>query len=538
MLPNEITLEDLKNTGLLREIAPDGPEAKSGAERHNEKIRAKNAKRDVKKTEGTFNNDAVSSSATSTLSREISGGLQPEFVFKAEKNDKKSDSLLSEEIADGLQSELVFDEVSAEWHSCKNGIWKPVTKNRGLKIINEKLHEFLPSGFGLNKLNAIESFLKLYLSIDRWECARHLIPMRNGVLNTQKMTLEPYSAAHKFNWQLPYSYDAGAEISVIRHWLDEVTHGDEETINIIRAFFRITLIGGDLQKFLEIIGPGGSGKSTLIRLLIILVGEGNHVTTDLKNLEANRFESAILYRKRLAIISDSSRYGGEVQVLKNITGGDPLRFEKKNQQQSAPFVYGGTVVIVSNEPIQAADYTSGLARRRLPIAFTKKITDEEKERWRPHGGIENVMKKELSGLLNWTLKMTDDEVNAAIGSINGLSKSQRLHLIETNRLAAWLDDCVVINQNYISLVGKNCPHDEDSKLYPNYLRWCDESNVQAVALQRFSINVLDICEHLKLPVKKLPKGERGARIQGLKIRTRADAYIPTPITQINFELEK
>ncbi len=393
----------------------------------------------------------------------------------------------------------------------------------------------------MSKLNAIEGFLRLYLSLDRWESDKSLLPLKNGVLDTKTMLLMPYSVNHKFNWQLPYIYDPDAKINVIKRWLWDVTGQDMEIVNIIRAFFRITLTGGDVQKFLEVVGPGGTGKSTLIRLLIMLVGETNHAATDLKNLEQNRFEAATLYNKRLAIISDSSRYGGEVSVLKAITGGDPVRHERKNQQQSGSFVFSGVVVIASNEAIQSTDYSSGLARRRMPISFVRKVTDEDKAKWRHLGGIEKAMQAELPGLLNWVLSMTDDELNNCLSTINGnLTKSQRQHLVETNKLAAWIDDNLVIKESNILYIGGSTKairdalevdRECDSKLYPNYLRWCEENGVQAVAVTRFSNNLLDIAEHCKLPAKLINRDSKGRKIAGFKIRTIADIAAATPITK-------
>jgi putative DNA primase/helicase len=135
------------------------------------------------------------------------------------------------------------------------------------------------------KLNAVEGFLKLYLSQHNWETDKSLLPLKNGVLDTETLTLSEYNSRHKFNWQLPYAYDPAAQMPVIQQWLWEVSGHDMEVVNIIRAFFRITLTGGEVQKFLEIVGPGGTGKSTLIRLLIMFIGESNHAATDLKNLE-------------------------------------------------------------------------------------------------------------------------------------------------------------------------------------------------------------------------------------------------------------
>jgi putative DNA primase/helicase len=71
-------------------------------------------------------------------------------------------------------------------------------------------------------------------------------------------------------------------------------------------------------------------------LCTLLVGETNQVSTNLQNLENNRFEGALLYGKRLVLITDSERYGGAISTLKSITGGDPIRYERKNRQQQAP----------------------------------------------------------------------------------------------------------------------------------------------------------------------------------------------------------
>jgi len=451
------------------------------------------------------------------------------------------DSLLSQEVAFELQNVIALDETTGDWFQCSAGIWKPIGKVSATRIICKALHGFLPEGFSMSKLNATEGFLKLYLALDVWESDKTLLPLQDGILDTKTMALEPYSALHKFNWQLPYAYDPKAKINVIKKWLWEVTSQDLEVIQTIRAFFKITLVGGEIQKFLEIVGPGGTGKSTLIRLLIMLVGESNHAATDLKNLEQNRFEAATLYGKRLAVISDSSRYGGEVSVLKAITGGDPVRHERKNQQQSGSFVYSGTVVIASNEAIQSSDYSSGLARRRTPIAFVKKITDEDRAKWRPYGGIEKAMQAELPGLLNWVLAMSDSEVNDCLRSISGnLSKSQREHMIETNKLAAWIDDNLIVKESNNLYVGASTSAMKDqhaidreceTKLYPNYLRWCAENGVQAISVQRFSNNLLDITEHCKLPIKQANRDSNGRKIAGFKIRTVSDISVATPITK-------
>jgi len=460
----------------------------------------------------------------------------------------EKESILSGRIADSLCDRLCYDEIGGDWFSQKSGLWSVISEKRALKIIMRALNAEMPKGHTMNKLNNVKSFLMIYLLLDKWESKRHLLPMANGVLNTQTMQLSDYSHLSRFNWQLPYSFEPDAKINIVKQWLWDASGKDSESVNIIRAFFKMALVGGDVQKFLELIGPGGTGKSTLIRLLVAFIGEKNHTATDLKNLETNNFEAAALYGKRLVLISDSSRYGGEVSTLKALTGGDPVRLEKKNKQQTGSFVFDGVIVIASNEAIQTADYTSGLMRRRMPVNFNRKVTDEDKQKWAAIGGIEAAMHKELPALLNWVLAMTGDKVKAVIGGINGqMTQAQREHLTDTNKLAAWLDDNTILKNDAVSYVGKSMKKNSDAsevfkarneKLYSNYEQWCDEGAVHPVALQRFTANILDVCQQLKIDVTERNRDSRGRSIRGLAIRQDYHNKYMTPVTKKLFSDEE
>jgi len=467
--------------------------------------------------------------------------LQTPGIHYPNMDHPEKESKLAEHIADVLRDSLCYDEIGGDWYTQKKGLWHVISEKKALKIIMRALDIQMPEGYAINKLNNIKTFLTIYLLLDEWESKRNLLPMTNGVLNTETMQLSVHSHQHRFNWQLPYSFNPDAKIDVIKRWLWDASGQDMESVKIIRAFFKMAIVGGEMQKFLELIGVGGTGKSTLIRLMVAFIGDKNHAATDLKNLETNRFEAAALYGKRLTIISDSSRYGGEVSVLKALTGGDPVRLEKKNQQQSGSFIYQGVVVIASNEAIQTADYTSGLIRRRMPVTFNRKVTDVDKAKWSNLGGIESAMHKELPALLNWVLAMTDDEVKAVVGSINGaMTQSQREHLIDTNKIAAWLDDNIIVKPDAITYVGASMKQKRDEnevsiacreKLYANYERWCEDGAVHPVALQRFTANLTDVCDQLQIDVTAKNKDKYGKPIQGIAIRRDYHTSYATPVTR-------
>ncbi len=62
----------------------------------------------------------------------------------------------------------------------------------------------------------------------------------------------------------------------------------------------------DLQKFLHLIGGGGSGKSTFTTLLTALIGEENTVTLNLTDLE-DKHEIARIFGKRLVFTFRTSK---------------------------------------------------------------------------------------------------------------------------------------------------------------------------------------------------------------------------------------
>jgi putative DNA primase/helicase len=178
----------------------------------------------------------------------------------------------------------------------------------------------------------------------------------------------------------------------------------------------------------------------------------------------------------------------------------------------------------------------------MPVNFNRKVTDADKLKWASVGGLEVALHKELAGLLNWVLAMTDAEVKAAIGGINGeMTKAQREHLVETNKIAAWIDQSLIINAGFSHYVGGSMKKKSDyneittarrEKLYPNYELWCDDGNVHPVALQRFTSNIIDVCGQLKIDVIGLTPNKLGKRVKGLEIRKDQHFNYVTPVTKM------
>ena len=307
----------------------------------------------------------------------------------------------------------------------------------------------------------------------------------------------------------------------------------EDLVTLLRAFLYAILFGlTELHRFLELVGPGGTGKSTFIWLAEQLIGSVNAITTELKYLEQVRFETASLYLKRLVLIADSERYTGEVSKLKALTGGDPLRYEEKNVQSRNSFHPKAMLILAANEPIQSKDYTSGLQRRRITVYFRNQIPLEKQR------DLKVEFSSYIPGLINWVLDMNREEaisVLKARGSDSQMADFKE-NLLATNPISEWLHDNVIYDpwsdvKTYIGVAKKIKDdremllfEDENEKLYPNYAKFCGTRELHHVSLKRFRGLLTDlIVGQLRLKGIEDKKDKHGRYISNIRLRNEYDS---------------
>jgi putative DNA primase/helicase len=149
--------------------------------------------------------------------------------------------------------------------------------------------------------------------------------------------LLPHSPDYRLTWQLPREHNPLAtNWNTIDAYLDHLSGGNSALKDIYLCFCNAVLKGrADLQKFLHMIGIGGSGKGTFARLVTDLIGEENILSTTLEDWCSNRFESASAYRKRLVVFWDEDKQVGNIGKFLSLTGGDWIRAEEKVRKVSS-----------------------------------------------------------------------------------------------------------------------------------------------------------------------------------------------------------
>ena len=400
------------------------------------------------------------------------------------------------------------------------GIWNRQDHSKDFKQqVQFQLENLnLPNGYSTNLINDVTSLMEGHIAHYDWCTDPTRLAFLNGVQELDTGEFVEHSPDNYITWGLDFKYDPTADPGPITEWLFRTQYGDEARVQVLRAWLRACLVGkgNEIQRFLEVIGPGGRGKSTFANLCCALVGCGNFASTTLNQLEQSRFELSSIKGKRLTLINDSERYGGSAQTFKALTGGDSLRYEEKLKSIGEPFVYTGMVMVAANEPIQTTDNTSGLSRRRLTIEFNRPLYDKSSEAKDmikiDKGRISGLWKDYLPGLVNWVLGMSEQDMRRYLLDtqelVPSLRKVRNNILLNSNNLIEWLQSECVYDEKHVSAVGKKIPAPRDqnggpserycnssSHLYPSYCSFAEDTGSKAVGQKRFINLLLDCCRN-------------------------------------------
>lgn len=437
------------------------------------------------------------------------------------------------------------------------GLWSPIMKVEMMGDIRDKLQspavrDLIPQGFTARFLTDVYEQLQATLCIKDWYEGNKYLLFTNGVLDVDTRELLPFKRELYLTQQIPYAYNPAATCEPIVKWLKHTQFDNWQRTQVLRAWLRATLLSTyEIQKFIEIVGPGKSGKSTYANLAVALVGKKNVYSTDFENLEKNRFEAASYMGKKLLLFQDADRWGGSVSRLKAITGNDWIRAERKYQNENyEPFQFKGLVIVTANEAIQSTDYTSGLARRRLTVPFDRPFTGGQAEqreliKFNTKGEPQGEFAPLLPGLVNWLLDMTETEMREYLMETNYkvefFKKYSHTQNLRSNSILDWMEHRVVYEPGVSAAVGfvKPAPQgsshlytNQDKWLYASYAEFCKQCNVNVMSRNRFEPLFLDICRHqLNLNVFS-KRNTKGMRVFNVVVRDSDPKYegYPSAVT--------
>lgn len=263
------------------------------------------------------------------------------------------------------------------------GIWKIIPPSDFARDV-AGLFQRLRAPFSSGKIASVVETLKLIIP-QQDAPARRLIGFRNGVLDTATGTFSPHHKSHWLRTLCDVDFTPPVEGETLEthaphfwRWLDRAAGGKPEKRDVIlAALFMVLANRYDWQLFLEVTGPGGSGKSILAEIATMLAGEDNATSATIETLESPR-ERAALIGFSLIRLPDQEKWSGDGAGLKAITGGDAVSVDPKYKDAYSTHI-PAVILAVNNNPMRFTDRSGGVSRRRVILHFPEQIAPEERD---------------------------------------------------------------------------------------------------------------------------------------------------------------
>ena len=306
----------------------------------------------------------------------------------------------------------------------------------------------------------------------------HLFGCSNGVLNLKTGELMPHSHEHKLKYLSPAVYNPTIKNDVIVSIVKEITPEWDEFMNVCAAL----LIDKQFKHWVFIVGPGGTGLSTLVQIITNLVGTEAICGTDVELLKKNQFAARDLMNARVLLNTEHEGNKLESEFMKRLTGGDPLRGEDKFGA-SYLFHPACTPITTTNDPADPYSAGQDMGRRVITITCPYYFVEE------PEGDNQKLIDpttrakvddpENVTAFINTLMSRALDILNEGeVPMIRG-KDVEKLEML-SHSADSFVDSCCVLFDNpelthrtYEYEVDNNALDLNTSNIYVAYVKFCD-----------------------------------------------------------------
>ena len=349
------------------------------------------------------------------------------------------------------------------------------------------------------------------------------INLKNGLLNVRECVsgrgtpIHSHSPVFFTTSCLPFAYSERATCPRWNTFLDQVLP-NQDLQRMLQQLFGLFLVPDtSYQRFWVLLGPAGTGKSTVAHILGKLLGDDNVSSVSLDQMRESF--TLITLLGKLANISgeiETQEIRAGERIIKGITGEDQMALNEKYK----PIIHAtltARLLFTCNQLPLFKDYGGSIGRRLIIIPMDEVIPESDRDH-----GLWDELEKELPGVFNWALEgLKDLETNGIFEAVVS-KKAVKEHLAEGKPWEGWIIDTLDFDPTYSSALG--C-----TEVYQ-----CFEAHFQELGYRRV-MNEAAFGKALKSVYPKVERvrsqknGERGYRYAGLKWRTDGPSPSPTPM---------
>lgn len=358
----------------------------------------------------------------------------------------------------------------------KDGVYRLYSQDMMLGEIKKFIADYDPELVRMSDVNGAYQHIMTdlnYVPQDELNSDESLINFRNGLLRVtaDRLELLPHSPDVYSTVQLPCKW-IGCETPtpVYDAYMDALTRHDAEKAKLLYEINGVTIsnvYASRMKKALFMVGPGDTGKSQNKALFERILGRGNFIGIDLKEIE-DRFGTGAIYGTRLAGSSDMSFLSvGELKAFKKLTGGDSVYAEFKGQQPFE-FTYKGILWFCMNRLPKFGGDDGKWVYERIIVLNCDNVIPPEKQDKR----LLDKMYDEREGIVYKSIKALQQVIanGYRYDEPQSVTDAREAYRAENSTVISFFNECMCLKN------GGSADCFTANKVYQVYRDWCKDNN--------------------------------------------------------------
>lgn len=387
--------------------------------------------------------------------------------------------ILDDKIANYIVENESIIIIAGKPYIYKNGVYKKDEDGNILRYLIKSM--ILEELITINKINRVYQLIitnhKLKVDIDNVnKHPSEWINFKNGFFDVRSMKMIEHSPKYLSINQIPHEFQVDRQVSddsVVKEFLSGIIKDVDDLEMLLQYIGYCMTVDTRLQKFLVITGLGGTGKSTVVRLVNNAIGKENISSLSLQDLN-ERFNATNLFGKILNSCADiPSKAMEQVDIIKKITGEDMIKGEYKG---GAVFFFNSYAKLMfsANEiPISLDDKTNAYYRRFLILRIDKRCHTIPNLEKRLTESVDDFIFLAVQALHRMYMNGSLQESKNSIDSV------MELYMASDTVTAFITDEMIPAADSKI----------EKGRFYESYGRYCEENERQALTKNSFYKNM-------------------------------------------------
>ena len=330
--------------------------------------------------------------------------------------------------------------------------------------LNKSINKYLR--LKRSQMTELEAQLYVYAELVE-DKSKFLVKLRNGVIVEDNIV--DYDCGFT-PFYLDISYDAGAYDKNVDDFINFICCGRRDMRIVIEEILgHILLVNRFPHKIFFLTGSGANGKSTFVEMITKWTGDlSSHV--DISNFDDGTSLTSLV--GKLVNVADDvdAIYLEKSKNLKTMASGNTVGC-RAIYSQPITLKNTATLIFTANEPPVFKDKSDGIGRRLVIIPFDNKVKkriynlDELLSTDNAKSYLLNLGLAGLKRILSNNLEMTESDT---------IKEATKQYYLDNDSVLAYLNDYPSVDNNPVATV------------YEAYVGYCEDSNLKAVSLNKFS----------------------------------------------------